>query len=452
MRVRARRIAILAAALVHACGDGGTDPTPATVELVELAPSVASIAAGDSLAIAATARDTRGRVITGRSVWWRSNDSLVAHMDQYGVVRGISSGPVTVSAVIGGVTGTSAITVYFGLDRIDLGDLHSCGLTPAGAAYCWGANITRQLGNGTSTSRSRPVAVSGGLLFSSVSAGRNHTCGLTLSGAAYCWGGIYASTPQAIGGGLAFTRIAVGENSNCAITTAGAAYCWGANFYGQLGDSTIVDRVDPTAVAGGLVFSEIAVGAFHACGIAGGGIVHCWGDNGYGRLGDGTVGSYRTTPAPVSGGVAFTQLAVSGLHGCAIATTGGAYCWGRNDAGQLGDSTYQDRSVPTAVRGGRSFTRIASGAYSSCGVVAGGGAYCWGANGVGQLGAGAGADAAVPIAVSDARTYTGIAAAGDHGCARTADAGVFCWGYNFYGQVGDGTNITRLGPVGVRTP
>jgi len=56
-------------------------------------------------------------------------------------------------------------------------------------AYCWGQNTSGQLGNGTTTSSSSPVAVGGGLSFGSISAGALHSCGVTPGRVAYCWGG-----------------------------------------------------------------------------------------------------------------------------------------------------------------------------------------------------------------------------------------------------------------------
>ncbi|MBI1967973.1 MAG: RCC1 repeat-containing protein, partial [Gemmatimonadetes bacterium] len=61
-------------------------------------------------------------------------------------------------------------------------------LTSAGEAYCWGYNILGQLGDGSNTTRTMPVAVSGGLNFSALAPGGVHTSALTTSGAAYCWG------------------------------------------------------------------------------------------------------------------------------------------------------------------------------------------------------------------------------------------------------------------------
>jgi len=66
---------------------------------------------------------------------------------------------------------------------------YTCGLTSAGAAYCWGSNINGQLGNGVSgADQLTPVAVSGGRVFQDLTAGYAHTCGITNAGVAYCWG------------------------------------------------------------------------------------------------------------------------------------------------------------------------------------------------------------------------------------------------------------------------
>jgi alpha-tubulin suppressor-like RCC1 family protein len=54
-----------------------------------------------------------------------------------------------------------AVSGGYSFASVDGGDDHTCGVTTAGAAYCWGLNRAGQLGNGTSgTNRNSPVAVS----------------------------------------------------------------------------------------------------------------------------------------------------------------------------------------------------------------------------------------------------------------------------------------------------
>jgi len=125
------------------------------------------------------------------------------------------------------------------------GTNHACALTRDGAAYCWGSNELQELGTGDTVRRLVPTLVSGGLSFSTLAAGGDHTCGIAKSGAAYCWGGnIYgqlgsgssqnpSGVPLAVSGGLTFTAITAGAGHTCAIASSGTVYCWGANSDGQ---------------------------------------------------------------------------------------------------------------------------------------------------------------------------------------------------------------------------
>ena len=55
-------------------------------------------------------------------------------------------------------------------------------------AGCVGYNLNGQLGDGSTTDRSTPTAVSGSHTFSMVATGGYHTCGVHTIGAALCWG------------------------------------------------------------------------------------------------------------------------------------------------------------------------------------------------------------------------------------------------------------------------
>jgi alpha-tubulin suppressor-like RCC1 family protein len=140
---------------------------------------------------------------------------------------------------------------------------HSCGVTTDDRAYCWGSNDRGQLGDGTTTTRLKPVVVAGGIRFVGVSPGDDHTCGVTTGSAAYCWGYNYSGqlgdgsplgdgehlSPVAVTGGHRFRAVSTGQGHSCGVTTDDRAHCWGADNAGQLGDGTTISSSTPVAVA-----------------------------------------------------------------------------------------------------------------------------------------------------------------------------------------------------------
>jgi alpha-tubulin suppressor-like RCC1 family protein len=157
--------------------------------------------------------------------------------------------------------------------QVSAGTGHTCGVTTSNVAYCWGYARGGLLGNGTDPApqtcvnntpcSTRPVRVVGGISFRAVSAGgtRAHTCGVTTANVAYCWGsngegqlGDGTTTnrrrPVRVLGGLAFRQVGAGGRHTCGVTPTNAAYCWGRNFYGQLGDGTTLLRTRPVRRVG----------------------------------------------------------------------------------------------------------------------------------------------------------------------------------------------------------
>jgi alpha-tubulin suppressor-like RCC1 family protein len=296
---------------------------------------------------------------------------------------------------------------------VSAGQFQVCGVTTDGAAYCWG-----DLGMGDltldpatlSACNSKwdcptPVPVPGGLTFASLSLGDLHRCGVTTNGAAYCWGNDPAApdvtTPQPVPGGLTFAMVSAGGGLTCGVTTAGDAYCWG-NAGGALGDGTTTGSTVPVKVAGGLTFKTVSGGDGHACGITTDGTTYCWGFNNWGALGDSTS-TNSTVPVMVAGGHTFATISAQWYSTCAVTTAGAAYCWGADftaaPGGVPGDLL--PSSTPVRVPGGLTFATLSTGFVSHrCGVTTGGTAYCWGMNSDGELGNGTTTQSGVPVKVA----------------------------------------------------
>jgi len=362
--------------------------------------------------------------------------------------------PVAVTGLTGGVAAVRA------------GGSHTCALTTGGGVQCWGWNTSGQLGDGTTINRSTLVTVTGltsGVV--AVGAGGSHTCALTTGGGVQCWGDNTSgqvgdgtttnrSTPEAVTGLTSGVgAIATGSSHTCALTTGGGVQCWGDNTHGQVGDDTTMSRLTPVTVTG-LTSGVAAVtaGAFHTCALTTGGGVQCWGDNTYGQLGDGTLTQQRWTPVAVTGlthGVA--AVTAGAFHTCALTTSTGMQCWGANWNGQLGDGTTTNRSTPMAVTGLTSgVTAVAVGGFHTCTLVASGEVQCWGDNAFGQLGDGTTTQRLTPVAVTGLTSGVAAVAAGSrHTCAVTTGGEVQCWGNNTDGELGDGTTTERLTPVAV---
>src|SRR5450759_3836047 len=239
-----------------------------------LAPRVA--AASGATAVVAGARRTCA-VTNGGALWcWGWN-----------VYGGLGDGtttdrltPVMVSGLTSGGVAAAA------------GPYHTCAVTSGGALLCWGGNQYGQLGDGTTTNRLTPVPVSGltsGVV--AVTAGYYHTCAVTSGGAVQCWGNNANGrlgdgtttdrlTPVAVSGLTSgVMAVTAGIQQTCALTNGGAVQCWGGNTWGQVGDGTTTDRWTPVAVSGltsGVV--AVASGLYHSCAVTSAG-AQCWGYN-----------------------------------------------------------------------------------------------------------------------------------------------------------------------------
>ena len=337
---------------------------------------------------------------------------------------------------------------------------HVCAIGLGGDTYCWGFNEHGQLGNsspmetcvdGMFPCSSVPVRVEGGVKLLSLVASERHTCGLDALGAAHCWGfglggqlgdGLRANSavPVAVSGALRFTALTAGAagGATCGLTAAGDAWCWGINVGGELGNGTKTDlSAVPSPLATSLKLISISIGQQHACAVDTAGNPLCWGNNWYGQLGVGSAGGDRGiaesfTPVAVLGGQKFHQIVAAGMHSCALQSSGDAYCWGLGS--QLGAANahgYEALPLPVVTAGSK-WIALSRGYGQTCALTQDGELYCWGhRTAIDPL-----ETAEAPLRIASSQAFVAFSAGGTHACAIGADAFAYCWGSNSWGQVG----------------
>jgi alpha-tubulin suppressor-like RCC1 family protein len=134
----------------------------------------------------------------------------------------------------------------------------------------------------------------------------------------------------------------------------------------------------------------------------------------------------------------FATVSAGGSHTCGLTTSGSAFCWGSNDAGQLGTGDSRPSLIPTPVQGGHRFITIAAGAEHTCGVTADERVLCWGSDRGWQLGRidreppDAPTVRLTPVELPGNLLFQAFDAGGAHGCGVDHSGAGFCWGEYSY--------------------
>ena len=368
---------------------------------------------------------------------------------------------------------------------------HTVALTSDGQIYAWGRNESGQLGDGTNTASTLPVAV--------------RTVGTPFAG---------KKAVQVVAGGWE------GAHS-LALGTDGTVYSWGRNLNGQLGDQTTNDTTivtfakinfnsSPTPPLKAMAISEessaevrwstpIFNGTFtisdyviqyRETGTEAWSEVTTSGSNTSKQITGLTnekvyqfrvaaktnvgVGDYSsivlamphkkptiTSVTPVIGPTEGNQEVtingtdfalktnklnqVSACANCSIALSmdGKVFSWGWNQNGDLGNGNSSDVNIPVAVKTegtpmkGKTISQISSGGIHNLALSMDGKVYAWGDNNNGQLGDGTTNNSNVPVAVKtngtdmDGKTIVQVSAGDEHTIALDTEGNIYEWGTMF---------------------
>lgn len=364
------------------------------------------------------------------------------------------------------------------------GDSTSCAIDSEYIGYCWGLNEDGQLAKGLSTETDRPRIFDESDNWDSLDSGVEHTCGLKNESGQktlWCGGGnsfgqlgISSTDNKSVAvqlkgaNGLLeyWNSISTGHHHTCAIDENQALYCWGKNSHNQLATNStnnvaanwslqkIEVPADPNQVDDWLV---VDAGASHTCGIketdnlgATRNTLYCWGDNSTGQIGNNGSGAGLrvSTPTQITNDM-WLDVAVGGYidathteggHTCGIKiaapniTEGELWCWGQNNASQLGNeaSNTDDETAPIKIGFDADWVSIDAGNQHTCALKSNDTLHCWGAHSRGQIGvAGLGGSSLSDKPLQVSGTWKSYDLGHNSSCAiDKTSSNLLCWGDN----------------------
>jgi alpha-tubulin suppressor-like RCC1 family protein len=359
------------------------------------------------------------------------------------------------------------------LQDMTFGEDHTCGLSMAGEAYCWGDNDLGQLGVGDNFNRRFPLKIEfdsdNPIRFRKIKSHSDHTCALSYAGELYCWGdnsngelglgdSLSRNTPTKVElpTGITpktITDFAVGDNHTCIVNAKGRVYCVGDNTYGQLGigPTASTDEYSHLNISFNLFtyknIYRIEAGSNHTCALSGSGALYCWGRNDQGQIGD-TTTTDNDTPYQVDDDVFDFDLGSE--HSCYIDDSLSPFCFGQNDDGQLGNGNNTDQSSPAAAGGGASAIKIRAGKAHTCMVSEQSGLdiLCFGEGTQGQLGDGALTSDNTGVDATNTDSISSLFVGENSNCIFLNN-GLRCWGDNEDYQFLDATTTDYDSPTDV---
>lgn len=338
-----------------------------------------------------------------------------------------------------------------------------CARMQNGTVRCWGDGYLTGT-DGAPRTVLVPALVTGLESVVSLGMGNEHACALRADGRIFCWGENgqgqlgpsapeYSATPVMFGEITDAVVLGVGASTNCVVRRDATVWCWGASSGGQLGDGMDAQTAPfPVRIPVVSSVAQVSTRGDSSCARSASGGLWCWGKNDSGQVGTAVAPRPDLTVAPPVAVPALTgvdEVAAGEEHTC-VRVGGRVSCWGSNTSGQVGDGTIASaRLSPTAT----AFTdaaALSSGDSFSVGLTTSGGVQAWGTNGLGQCAQPATVRSVrAPTTIAGLDHVTQISAGVSHACARRMDGSVLCWGANESGQLGDGTTVQRNAPVAV---
>ena len=347
---------------------------------------------------------------------------------------------------------------------IAAGRMHTASVRNDGTVWNWGTGSNGQLGDGNSgagVAVATPVQVAGLEGFSSIADGNGFVLALKSDGTVWGWG---INSSGQLGDGTTTERTrpvqTIGLTNVTAISTCvffslalksdGTVWTWGPGY--EIGSTTPIVRTTPVQLTGISNVTKLAVGGGHALMLKSDKTVWAVGSNSRGQLGDGTT-TDRPFPVPVNGLSNVAAIAAGGDEfSLAVKEDGTAWAWGINSKGELGPgggpTNFDAHPTPLQVTGlPADISTIAAGQDFCLALAGNGTVWGWGNDSDFQTGQGTGVgNNPTPKLIPNFTGVAALAAGVNHSVALKTDGSVWTWGGNSQGQLGDGTTTSRSAP------
>ncbi len=411
-------------------GDGTSTTRTSPVQIGVLT-TWASVSAGNLHSLATK---------TDGTLWaWGSNSS-----------GQLGDGSVTTRTV---PTQIGAITTW---SKVAATTTSSYAIRSDGTLWAWGLNSSYQLGDGTTTLRLSPVQIGTATNWQTVSAGSAHAQATRSDGSLWSWSNSgngqnavgntgLRSTPARVGTDNDWISVTCFSNSSIAIKANGTLHGAGANFFGNIA----YPKSFPASITSGGIRSA-SVGTFGTHFIRNDGTLWAVGTNLNGDLGDGTI-LPRLQPLQIGIATNWQTLGGGSLHFLAIKTDGTLWAAGSNSSSQLGDGTTTTRLSLVQIGAATTWAKAAAGTSHSLGIRSDGTLWAWGLNSSGQLGDGSFTLRSAPVQIGTATDWASITCGPSHTLATKTNGTLWAWGSNASSQLGDGTTTSRSAPLQIGT-
>jgi uncharacterized repeat protein (TIGR02543 family) len=377
------------------------------------------------------------------------------------------------------------ITSQFNLDSnetivdISLGSQHSSAITSLGRVFTWGNNLSGELGDGTTISKSIPVEMQ--IQYPELDLLEQYDYGdlvieytPTRDGYLICdwinvgtlnpfnfgnmpdlditlinrWKTVDYSITYQLDGGINSTNNPSTYTIETNTIYIENPYKEGHSFMGWYYDEEFIVEATTTILQGSI--GDITLYAK-------------WQINNYDLLFYVYDGLISTAAIPLCQGETITSVSAGYNHSMALTSTGRVFVWGRNHYGQLGIETSDDLHHPKPIEITSQFSLEANenivnatSEYDLSFVITSTGRlFMWGNNNFGQLGDGTNENKYKPTEITSKFNFevgekiTSVSIGGSHTSVLTSLGRMFTWGRNTYGQLGDGTTTSKYIPIDI---